>query len=139
MALTKELGYNCLVTFGGDKIAGTTSDSFTVAGKSEETIMKSNVGVKQKDNIGTDASFSINAYVMKGTEAGWLNVSDVITNCATNASRPFIMTIGGTDAGDAKVTGTAVFKSFTINSDSENYADMSVEIQVQGTPVITHS
>lgn len=139
MALTKELGYNCLVTFGGSKIAGTTSDSFTIAGKSEETIMKSNVGVKQKDNIGTDATFSINAYVMKGTTAGWLNVSDVITNCATNASKPFILTIGGTDAGDAKVTGTAVFKSFTINSDSENFADMSVEIQVQGTPVITHS
>jgi len=76
---------------------------------------------------------------MKGTTPGWLNVSDVITNCATNASKPFILTIGGTDAGDAKVTGTAIFKSFTINSDSENYADMSVEIQVQGTPVITHS
>ena len=139
MALTKELGHNCLVTFGGDKIAGTTSDSFTVAGKSEETIMKSNAGVKQKDNIGTDATFSVNAYVMKGTTADWMNVSDVITNCSTNASKDFILTIGGTATGDAKVTGTAVFKSFTINSDSENYADMSVEIQVQGTPFITHS
>ena len=47
MAISKELGYVILTTFDGKKIAGTTSDTFTLSGKSDETIMKSNVGVKQ--------------------------------------------------------------------------------------------
>jgi len=139
MALQKELGYEVLVTFDGKKIAGTTQDSFTIAGKNEETIMKSNNGVKQIDNIGVDASFSINAFVMKGTEAGWMNVSDVMSACIINTGMNFVMTFGGTGTGDAKVTGVAKFVSFSINSDSENYADMTVELQVQGTPVVTHS
>ena len=139
MALQKELGYEVLVTFDNKKIAGTTQDSFTIAGKSEETIMKSNVGVKQIDNIGTDASFSINAYVMKGSDTGWMNVSDVMQACANNTGMNFVMTFGGTAGGDAKVTGVAKFVNFSINSDSENYADMTVDLQVQGTPVVTHS
>ena len=139
MALAKELGYEVLVTFDNKKIAGTTQDSFTIAGKSEETIMKSDSGVKKVDNIGTDASFSINAYVMKGTEAGWMNVSDVMQACAINTGMNFVMTFGGTGAGDAKVTGVAKFVNFSINSDSENYADMTVDLQVQGTPFVTHS
>ena len=139
MALQKELGHEVLVTFGCNKIAGTTSDSFTIAGKNEETIMKSDDGVKQIDNIGTDASFSINAYVMKGTQAEWMNVSDVMTACATNTGMDFVLTFGGTATNDAKVTGVAKFVSFTINSDSENYADMTVDLPVQGTPVVTHS
>lgn len=139
MALAKELGYEVLVTFDNKKIAGTTQDSFTIAGKSEETIMKSDSGVKKVDNIGTDASFSINAYVMKGTEAGWMNVSDVMQACAINTGMNFVMTFGGTSTGDAKVTGVAKFVNFSINSDSENYADMTVDLQVQGTPVVTHS
>lgn len=139
MALQKELGYEVLVTFDGKKIAGTTQDSFTIAGKNEETIMKSNNGVKQIDNIGVDASFSINAFVMKGTEAGWMNVSDVMSACIINTGMDFVLTFGGTGTNDAKVTGVAKFVSFTINSDSENYADMTVELQVQGTPVVTHS
>lgn len=139
MALQKELGYEVLVTFDGKKIAGTTQDSFTIAGKNEETIMKSNNGVKQIDNIGVDASFSINAFVMKGTESGWMNVSDVMSACIINTGMNFVLTFGGTGTNDAKVTGVAKFVSFTINSDSENYADMTVELQVQGTPVVTHS
>ena len=79
MGVAKELGYLVLTTFDGKKIAGTTSDTFTLAGKSDETIMKSNVGVKQIDNIGHDGTISVNAYVMKGTEAGWMNVVDVMT------------------------------------------------------------
>ena len=70
MALAKVLGYNILVALGGKKIAGTTSDTFTLAGKGEETIMKSDNGVKQIDNIGHDGTFSVNAFVMKGTVAG---------------------------------------------------------------------
>jgi len=139
MALQKELGYEVLVTFDGKKIAGTTQDSFTIAGKNEETIMKSNNGVKQIDNFGVDASFSINAFVMKGTEAGWMNVSDVMSACIINTGMNFVLTFGGTGTNDAKVTGVAKFVSFSINSDSENYADMTVELQVQGTPVVTHS
>ena len=101
--------------------------------------MKSNNGVKQIDNIGVDASFSINAFVMKGTEAGWMNVSDVMSACIINTGMDFVLTFGGTGTNDAKVTGVAKFVSFTINSDPENYADMTVELQVQGTPVVTHS
>lgn len=132
MAVAKELGYLILTTFDGKKIAGTTSDTFTLAGKSDETIMKSNVGTKQIDNIGHDGTISVNAYVMKGTEAGWMNVVDVMTACATNTGMTFVMNFGGTAPGDAVSSGLAKFKSFTINSDSESYADMTVELQTQG-------
>lgn len=132
MAVAKELGYLILTTFDGKKIAGTTSDTFTLAGKSDETIMKSNVGTKQIDNIGHDGTISVNAYVMKGTEAGWMNVVDVMTACATNTGMTFVMNFGGMASGDAVSSGLAKFKSFTINSDSESYADMTVELQTQG-------
>lgn len=133
MAVAKELGYLILTTFDEKKIAGTTSDTFTLAGKSDETIMKSNVGTKQIDNIGHDGTISVNAYVMKGTEAGWMNVVDVMTACATNTGMTFVMNFGGTAPGDAVSSGLAKFKSFTINSDSESYADMTVELQTQGS------
>lgn len=133
MAVAKELGYLILTTFDGKKIAGTTSDTFTLAGKSDETIMKSNVGTKQIDNIGHDGTISVNAYVMKGTEALWMNVVDVMTACATNTGMTFVMNFGGTAPGDAVSSGLAKFKSFTINSDSESYADMTVELQTQGS------
>lgn len=133
MAIAKELGYLILTTFDGKKIAGTTSDTFTLAGKSDETIMKSNVGVKQIDNIGHDGTISVNAYVMKGSDTGWMNVTDVMSACAINTGMTFVMNFGGTDAGDTVVSGTAKFKSFTINSDSESYADMTVELQTQGS------
>lgn len=139
MALGKELGYAIITTFDGDKIAGTTQDVFNIAGKSEETLMKSNQGKKQVDNIGVDANFSVNAFVMKGSETGWLNVFDVMELCANNTQANFVKLFGGTDSGKAKVTGVVVFKSFSINSGSDSYADMTVELQVQGTPVVTHS
>ena len=133
MGVAKELGYLILTTFDGKKIAGTTSDTFTLAGKSDETIMKSNDGVKQIDNIGHDGTISVNAYVMKGTDTGWMNVVDVMTACATNTGMTFVMNFGGTAPGDAVSSGLAKFKSFTINSDSESYADMTVELQTQGS------
>ena len=138
MGVAKELGYNILLFLNSKKIAGTTSDTFTLAGKNEETIMKANVGVMQYDNIGHDGTLSVNAYVMKGTDADWMNVSDVMTACSTNTGMTFVLRFGAGDGGDACASGTAIFKSFSINSDSENYADMTVELQTQGTVAITH-
>lgn len=138
MAVQKELGYNILITFNGSKIAGTTADTLTLAGKADETIMKRDVGVKQYDNIGHDGTISVNAYVQKGSEAGWMNVSDVMSACSTNTGMTFVVNVGGSDAWDTCVSGTAKFKSFTINSDSESYADMTVELQTEGTVVVNH-
>lgn len=138
MALAKELGYNILLFLDNKKIAGTRSDTFTLAGKNEETIMKANVGVMQYDNIGHDGTLSVNAYVMKGTDADWMNVSDIMTACSINTGMTFVWRCGAGDGGDACVSGTAIFKSFSINSDSENYADMTVELQTQGTVTVTH-
>ena len=129
MALAKVLGYNVLVALGGKKIAGTTSDTFTLAGKGEETIMKSDKGKKQIDNIGHDGTFSVNAFVMKGTVTGWLNFADVVSCCAGSSGSSFVMTFGGTPVA----SGFAIFRNFTLNSDSENYADCSIELQTQGS------
>lgn len=138
MGVAKELGYKILVAFDGKKIAGTTADTFTLAGKSEETIMKADLGVKQVDNIGHDGTFSVNAFVMKGTTEGWMNVSDVMSACSINTGMAFVLTFGDGEAGDCKVSGTAKFKSFTINSDSEKYADMTVDLQTQDTVYVGH-
>lgn len=138
MALAKELGYNILISFNGNKIAGTTADTFTLAGKADETIMKSDVGVKQYDNIGHDGTISVSAYVQKGSDTGWMNVSDVMTACSVNTGMTFVMNVGGTSAWDCCVSGTAKFKSFSINSDSENYADMTIELQTEGSVVVNH-
>jgi hypothetical protein len=138
MATAKELGYNILLSLDSKKIAGTTSDTFTLAGKNEETIMKSDVGVKQIDNIGHEGKFSVNAYVIKSTTAGWMNVSDVMSACAINTGMTFVYNFGSGESGDACVSGTAKFLNFTINSDSEKYADMSIELQTQGSVTVSH-
>lgn len=138
MALAKILGYNILLSVDSKKIAGTTSDTFTLAGKTEESIMKSDLGITRIDNIGHEGTFSVNAFVMKGSDTGYMNVSDVMDHCADNDQASFLLTFG-TASGDAKVTGTAMWKSFTINSDSENYADMTIELQTVNAVHVTHT
>lgn len=138
MAATKVLGYNIILTIDSKKIAGTTADTFTLAGKTEETIMKSDSGVTRYDNIGHEGTFSVNAYVMKGTEEGWMNVSDLMDHCADNDQLDFSFNPGST-TGYFNVTGKAMFRNFTVNSDSENYADMTIELSTVGAVYVGHS
>lgn len=132
MALSKVLGYQILLDLNGSKIAGTTQDTFTLSPLTEETIMKSDNGVKQLDLIGHEGKFSVNAYVIKTADAGFLDVADVMNACTDNDTSTFTLNFG-TAVGNAKVTGTAKFLNFSINSDSESYADMSIELETVGT------
>lgn len=138
MALSKIFGYDILLTLGGSKIAGTTSDAFTLAGVNEESVMKSDNGVPQIDVLGHEGTFTVNAFVMKGTTAGWLNVVDVMDACTDNDDAEFDLSFGGNTAGNCRVTGTAKFMSFSVNSDSESYSDMSVELQTVGAVTVTN-
>ena len=131
MALTKVLGYQIVLELDGNKIAGTTSDSFTLSPVTEETIMKGDSGVKQLDVLGHEGRFSVNSYVIKTSDAGYMDVADVMDACADNDTAAFVMKFG-TTTGNAQVTGNAQFMSFNINSDSESYADMSIELQTVG-------
>lgn len=138
MALAKVLGYNILLDLNGNKIAGTTSDTFTLSPVTEETIMKGDNGVKQLELIGEEGKFSVNAYVIKSSDAGYMDVTEVMEACADNDSIAFTYSFGSA-SNQCKVTGTAQFLSFTINSDSESYSDMSIELQTVGAITVTHN
>lgn len=138
MALSKIKGYSILLDLNGSKIAGTTADTFNIAGVNEETLMKRDAGVKQVDNVSHEGKISVSAYVMKGSEAGWMNVTDVMDACAQNTEITFTLAFGSATSGNCKVTGTLMFSSFSINSDSEKYADMSIELESVGEITVTH-
>lgn len=137
MALTKVLGHNIILDLNGNKIAGTTSETFSLTPLTEETIMKTDLGVKQLELLGHEGKFSVNAYVIKSSDSGYLDVTEVMDACMDNDSSTFTYSFG-TASGSCTVTGTAQFLSFTINSDSESYADMTIEMQTVGTVTVSH-
>lgn len=137
MALAKVLGYNIVLDLNGNKIAGTTSETFSLTPVTEETKMKSDLGVAQLDILGHEGKFSVNAYVVKSADAGVMDVAEVMDACMDNDSSTFTYSFG-VASGSCIVTGTAQFISFTINSDSEGYADMTIELQTVGEVTISH-
>lgn len=137
MANTKVKGYNILLTVGGKSIVGTTADTFSGGGVLKESIQKSDAGQTQYSNAGFEGTHSVNAFVYNGTAAtGEINVESLMSNCATNATGTYVLAYG-TTAGDPKITGTCTFDSFTLNSDSENYADCTVDITITSAPTVT--
>lgn len=137
MALAKVLGYNIVLDLNGNKIAGTTSETFSLTPVTEETKMKSDLGVAQLDILGHEGKFSVNAYVVKSADAGVMDVAEVMDACMDNDSSTFTYSFG-VASGSCTVTGTAQFISFTINSDSEGYANMTIELQTVGEVTISH-
>ena len=137
MALSKVKGYNIALTIGGKSIVGTTSDTFSGGGVLKETIQKSDQGQTQYSNAGFEGTLSISAFVYNGTAAsGELNIEALMDNCGKNATGTFVLAFG-TTVGDPKVTGTCTFTSCTVNSDSENHSDCTVEITITSIPTFT--
>lgn len=99
--------------------------------------MKTDLGVKQLDLIGHEGKFSVNAYVVKTSDAGYMDVTEVMDACMDNDTITFTYSFG-VASGSCTVTGSAQFLSFSINSDSESYADMTIELQTVGTVTVSH-
>lgn len=137
MSTSKVKGYNIVLTVGGKSIIGTTSDNFSGGGTTKESIEKKDLGIKQKENTGYEGKISVNANVRNGqADTGEMGIEDLLTACKNNTEAAFVL-VFGTDSGDPKVTGNAVFMSCTVNSDSENYANCSVELQINELPSFT--
>ncbi|HOI48334.1 MAG TPA: hypothetical protein PK167_03460 [Prolixibacteraceae bacterium] len=131
----KVLGYNIGLKLGTKKILGTTQDNFKIEGVRKESIMKADAGIKQYDNDGSRASFSVTAFVMKKAvaEADVMDIQDIRQACAQNSQAAFVY--GGEAAGDYTVSGNAMFLSCAETSDSENYATVTIELEMIGDPV----
>ena len=137
MALAKVLGHNIILDLNGNKIAGTTSETFSLTPVTEETKMKSDAGVAQLELLGHEGKFSVNAYVIKSSDLGVMDVAEVMDACMDNDTSTFTYSFG-VASGSCTVTGSAQFISFTINSDSEGYADMTIELQTVGEVTVSH-
>lgn len=135
MANTKVKGYVIALTVGDKTIVGTTSETFSGGGVLKESIQKSDSGQTQYANAGFDGNFSVSAFVYNGSPAttGELNIENLMDYCAKNTTGNFEFAFGS-DSGDPLVTGTCTFMSCTVNSDSENYADCTVDLRVTSTP-----
>lgn len=138
MALSKVKGYNILLTASSKTIVGTTSDTFGGGGTYKDTIMKSDAGYTQYSNFGYEGNITVNAYTQNGQEAstGQMGVEDLMVACRDNTTGTFALAFG-TAGGDPKVTGNFTFMSITVNSDSENYSDCSIEIKIVEKPTFT--
>lgn len=133
MALTKIRGYNVLLTFDGKTIVGTTSDSLNGAGTLKESIEKTDAGQKKYTNVGFEGSISVSAYVYTGTAGGTeMGIKELLTASKTNASGAFVLSFG--TAGSPKVSGTAYVTGVTVNSNSEDYADCTIELTIKAKP-----
>ena len=136
MALSKVKGYVIALTVNDKTIVGTTSDTFSGGGVLKESIQKSNAGQTQYTNAGFEGSLSVSAFVHNGAAAtGEMNIENLMDYAGKNTTGTFELAFG-VDSGDPLVTGTCTFMSCTVNSDSENYADCTVDLQVTSTPNI---
>jgi hypothetical protein len=137
MAHTKVRGYNILLTIGGKSITGTTSDTFAGGGKMKESIQKSDVGFTQYTNTGYEGTINVSSYVGNGTAAtGEMNIEAILTACRDNTTGTFAIAFG-TTGGDPKVTGSCTFLSCTVNSDSEEYSNCTIDLSVTSVPLFT--
>lgn len=135
MANTKIRGYNILLTIGDKSIIGTTSDTFSGGGTLKESIQKSDQGFTQYSNAGYEGALSIASFVGNGTAAtGEIGVEALLLACRDNTTGTFELAFG-TTSGDPLVTGTCTYQSCTVNSDSENYADCTIDIKVTSLPI----
>jgi len=136
MALSKVKGYVIALTVNDKTIVGTTSDTFSGGGVLKESIQKSNAGQTQYTNAGFEGSLSVSAFVHNGAAAtGEMNIENLMDYAGKNTTGTFELAFG-TEPGDPLVTGTCTFMSCTVNSDSENYSDCTVDLQVTSTPNI---
>ena len=137
MANTKVRGYNILLTVGGNSIVGTTSDTFAGGGKLKEAIQKSDAGQTQYYNSGYEGTISISSYVGNGTTgSNELGIENLLMYCRDNTTGTYALAFG-TTSGDPKVTGNCTFMSCTVNSDSEEYADCTIDINITSVPTFT--
>lgn len=133
MALAKVRGYQILLTFGTKTIVGTTSDSFSGGGTLKESIQKSDAGQKNFTNVGFEGSLSVNAFVHTGAAAATeMGIEELLNAAKNNTSGTFVFSFGTT--GSSKWTGTAYVTSVTVNSNSEDYADCSIELAIKEKP-----
>lgn len=136
MALSKVKGYVIALTVNDETIVGTTSDTFSGGGVLKESIQKSNAGQTQYTNAGFEGSLSVSAFVHNGAAAsGEMNIENLMESAGKNTTGTFELAFG-VEQGDPLVTGTCTFMSCTVNSDSENYSDCTVDLQVTSTPNI---
>lgn len=133
MALTKIRGYSILLTFATKSIVGTTSDTFSGGGTLKESIQKTDAGQKQYTNVGFEGTISVSAYVNTGLAgASEMGIEELLAAAKANTSGTFVLSFGAT--GSPKVTGTAYITSVTVNSNSEDYADCTIEMVVKAKP-----
>lgn len=125
--MNKVLGFDLRLQVGSKYIAGTTSDTFNIEGKRRESIMKSDQGNKQWENIGRAITFSATLYVMHGSDASNMTIDDIRKACAANTTGTY--EYGGDVSGDPVVTGSCMFLSVSESSDSENFATATVNFE----------
>jgi hypothetical protein len=137
MALSKVRGYNILLTVDGKSIVGTISDTLSGGGTWKETLQKSDVGYTQYTNFGYEGTLSVNAYTPNGEgTTGQMDAEDLMKACRDSTTGTFIVAFG-TDTGDPKVTGNCTFLTYTLNSDSEEYSDCTIELGIREKPTFT--
>lgn len=137
MALSKVRGYNILLTVGGKSIVGTTSDTYAGGGILKESIMKTDAGQTQYANGGYEGTISISAFLHNGEPTtGQLSIENVLTYCRDNTTGTYQLAFG-TTSGDPLITGNMTFMSCTVNSNSEDYADCTVDVNITSLPTFT--
>jgi hypothetical protein len=132
MANEKVLGFNLRLKVADKYIAGTTNHTFNIEGNRKESIMKSDQGNKQHENVGRIVNFNASLFIMHGTDASFMNIDDIRQACAANTTGAY--EYGGDTAGDPLVTGTCSFLKLGETSDSENYGTAAVDFdEVEGS------
>ena len=126
-------GYNIHLQLGDKMIKGATDHDFSIEAEIEESLNKESAGVKTKEFVSYDASFSVNLeFNEKETEeaATHLDITDL--RAAIVAGTVFAFAHGGTSVGDNIATGNLIIKSYKDTSNSKDYATASISCEVTG-------
>lgn len=131
--MAKQIGYNFLFEKDGKTFAGVQSDALSISSKVKESITKASQGNSDSVITGHEVTFSIGGLVEKksGVDATILDNDDIIVLALAKGSAaiiPFVYKRGELKS----YTGNAVITGYSENSDSENEANYSLNLKVQG-------
>lgn len=128
---TKVRGYNIVLKLATKLIAGTVENTLKITPTIEESLIKEDSGNPQLEVIGYESEITIGGLMMikevgeAGTHVDYTDLRDSII-----AKAPIAFVYGGTQTGDAIISGSLVITDYSESTNAKDVGGMTITCRV---------